>query len=45
MKAKVFGLIGGFTSLVQVFALSTPWWVVVLNDDKRYVYGLWYTLS
>lgn len=45
MKTKVFALLGGFTSLIQVFALCTPWWVIVLRDDRRYVYGLWYTLS
>ncbi|XP_033742850.1 uncharacterized protein LOC117329176 [Pecten maximus] len=45
MKTKVFALMGGFTSLMQVFALCTPWWVIVQRDERRTVYGLWYTLS
>ncbi|XP_060084343.1 uncharacterized protein LOC132563619 [Ylistrum balloti] len=45
MKTKVFALMGGFTSLMQVFALCTPWWVTIQRDDRRTVYGLWYTLS
>ncbi|OWF35151.1 uncharacterized protein LOC110443293 [Mizuhopecten yessoensis] len=45
MKTKVFALMGGFTSLMQVFALCTPWWVIVKRDERRTVYGLWYTLS
>lgn len=45
MKTKAFGLVGGFTSLMQVFALCTPWWIIVQRDERRTVYGLWYTLS